>query len=99
MTPEEQRVVLRARRRVARGKYAIPFFVAWVIALGLGLRLANSKKVSEQPLIEQHAARERVKTYMMYSAAIFLSGIAFAPTLFASPAERLLVRIMDEQER
>lgn len=99
MTPEEQRVVLRARRRVARSRYAIPFFVAWIIALGFCLRLATSKKVSEQPLIEQQAARERVKTYMMYSATVFLSGIVFAPTLFASPAERLLVRIMDEQAR
>jgi hypothetical protein len=99
MTPVEQRVLSTARRRVARDKYAIPFVVVWVIALGLCLRLANTPKISERPLIEQQAAKERVKTYMICFAAVFLSGIAFAPTLFASPAERLLVRIVNEQER
>ena len=98
MSPEEIAVVSRAKRRIRRSRYAIPLLLFWIVALAWCLRVGNSIKIAEHPMIEQKAARDRKMTYLISSAAIFLSGIVAASLFVASPAERLLVRILEDRK-
>ncbi|TSJ77731.1 hypothetical protein [Rariglobus hedericola] len=71
-----------------------------MIALLVLLRLGNDekKKIDRQPLVEQGPCKQRVAYYMMAASGVFLIGVVFGPHLFASPAERLLIKLLDEKE-
>ena len=100
MSPGEQKIITSARRKVKRYRIGIVFLVVWAIALGVLIRLGNDEKknIDRQPLAEQAPYKQRVTYYMMTVVGVFLAGIIFGPHIFASPAERLLVKILDEKE-
>ena len=98
MTPAEEKTIASARRRIRRSRFAIPLLVLWVITLGVLIRLGNAErgKIDRQPLALQEPYRTNAKRYLIAVSFVFLSGV-FCGSLFASPTDRLLVKLADEK--
>lgn len=98
MSPADQKIIAAARRRVNRSRFAILFLVIWIVTLGVLLRLGRDeqKKAERQPLALQKPCQDKATHYFIAASCVFLSGVVLG-SLFASSADRLLVRISDEK--